>query len=393
LLTKSDITVKNVKPKDSKIDSDSHAMLKNQEMCGLSNKKILLVTHQLEFTGSEHSLLRMCRVLLSKGALVDVWSYSDGGFRKEINKLGINVRIVDPKSFSIPEIQKQIQEYDLAISNTALTYSFIVAAQNITRTVWYIREAQNLPLMFSGNKGLLETLLDAKNIYCVSEYARDFIAANYNKRVRVLHNCVEDEYTKYRTHKTMYKKHKLKFLTLGTIGKRKGYDVLIHGYLGLDRSYREKCEIHFAGRLMPYDWAKRFHEAFLREIEGKEGIFYHGEITDRAVLMRLIDESDVVVIPSRDESCSLVALEGAMMGKPLIVTENVGAKYLINNYLNGWIVKTEDEESLRRAFMEAIDKSDCLEAKGAASRIEYLKTSTYEIFEKNLFEMVKESLQ
>ena len=29
---------------------------------------------------------------------------------------------------------------------------------------------------------------------------------------------------------------------------------------------------------MPYDWAKRFHEPFLKEIEGKRHIL-HGEIT------------------------------------------------------------------------------------------------------------------
>jgi glycosyltransferase involved in cell wall biosynthesis len=105
-----------------------------------------------------------------------------------------------------------------------------------------------------------------------------------------------------------------------------------------------------------------------------------------------MSNSDVVVVPSRDESCSLVALEGAMMGKPLIVTENVGAKYLVND-LNGWVVRTEDEVSLRKAFIEAIDKPELLKAMGKASRIEYLKTSTYEIFEKRFIEMVIDNLQ
>jgi len=355
-------------------------------------KKILLVTHQLEYTGSEHSLLRMCRVIQNHKMRAEVWSYKDGKFKHELEKMGINVSIIGPERFSSLEIQEKIKEYDLAISNTALTYSFIIAFQGIVRTIWYIREAQNLPLMLPGNNGLLKALINANNIYCVSEYARDFILANYNKNVRVLHNCVDDEYKNYISDSDSSKGKKVKFLTLGTIERRKGYDILVQAYLGLDKVFKEKSEIHFAGRIMPYDWAKRFHEPFLKEIEGKEGIFYHGEITDRSILLRLMSNSDVVVVPSRDESCSLVALEGAMMGKPLIVTENVGAKYLVND-LNGWVVRTEDEVSLRKAFIEAIDKPELLKAMGKASRIEYLKTSTYEIFEKRFIEMVIDNLQ
>lgn len=365
---------------------------KKDDLSIINNRRILIVTHQLEYTGSEHSLLRMCQVLQSQDVSVDVWSYSDGGFRKKLDNIGIGVEIVDPRSFLSLEMQERIKEYDLTISNTALTYSFIVASQNLVRTIWYIREAQNLPLMLPGNKGLLKCLLNAKNIYCVSEYAQDFIVANYNKQVRVLHNCVEDEFQKLNISKNINKGNTIKFLTLGTIEKRKGYDVLLHAYLGLEKSYRDKSEIHFAGRLMPFEWAKRFHEPFLSEIENKEGIYYHGEITDRNVILRLIDEADVIVIPSRDESCSLVALEGAMMGKPLIVTENVGAKYLVND-LNGWIVKTGDKESLRKVFKEIIDNPKRLKGMGVASRVGYLKTSTYEIFGKNFIEMIKENLQ
>lgn len=37
---------------------------------------------------------------------------------------------------------------------------------------------------------------------------------------------------------------------------------------------------------------------------------------------------------SRDEACSLIVLEGALISKLLIVTENVGA--------NIWLIRTKD---------------------------------------------------
>ena len=76
------------------------------------------------------------------------------------------------------------------------------------------------------------------------------------------------------------------------------------------------------------------------------------------------------MIPSLDESCSLVVLEGAMMGKPLVVSENVGAKYLVDES-NGWIVKTGDIESLIEAFTSIIKNPSQLSSMGKASRKKY----------------------
>ena len=79
---------------------------------------------------------------------------------------------------------------------------------------------------------------------------------------------------------------------------------------------------------------------------------------------------DVVVVASRDESCSLVALEGAMLSKPLIVTENVGAKYMVSEE-NGMVVKTADVNDLMTAMMQMIDRKSELAKMGAASRKMY----------------------
>ncbi|WP_139025413.1 glycosyltransferase family 4 protein [Acetonema longum] len=56
---------------------------------------------------------------------------------------------------------------------------------------------------------------------------------------------------------------------------------------------------------------------------------------------------DAFVIVSRDESCSLVALEWAMMGTPLIVSGNVGAD-------NGWVVETGTHKSLLKQFLDRL---------------------------------------
>ena len=49
-------------------------------------KKILLTTHELTYTGSPHSLLRIAKVLKKNNFYVEVWSLRDGDFKNEFQK-------------------------------------------------------------------------------------------------------------------------------------------------------------------------------------------------------------------------------------------------------------------------------------------------------------------
>ena len=48
-----------------------------------------------------------------------------------------------------------------------------------------------------------------------------------------------------------------------------------------------------------------------------------------------------------------------MMAKPLIVTDHVGAKYMVTEY-NGIIVESDNADSLKNALMNMIDNKDVL---------------------------------
>ncbi|EOJ2092201.1 glycosyltransferase family 4 protein, partial [Campylobacter jejuni] len=185
------------------------------------------------------------------------------------------------------------------------------------------------------------------------------------------------------------KSDKLKFLALGTIEKRKGYDVLLQAFIDLPVDIRDQCELHFAGRF--WEGAKDFFPKILSLAKKFPNIFYHGELRDRKKIHSLIFQCNVMVVPSRDESCSLVALEGAMMSKPLILTENIGAKYILDEN-SGWLVKTGSVDSLKNAFIQAYKNKNKLDAMGANSRNNYLQTSTYEIYEKNILKMVRDEI-
>lgn len=352
-------------------------------------KRILIVVPELTFTGSLFSSKRICKVLIEAGYEVNVWSLQKGKFEKEFRKLGILPKIIDKNDiYENKSLIGDLNGYDLLISNTINTYAIADLAKNIIPTIWYIREAQNLPWQFFRTDiRKYYALLRAENLYVVSEYARDFIKESYFLDCRVLHNCVEDESKLY---ELVERKHEnIRFLALGTLEARKDFDVYIKAYLSLSYKEKEECEIHFAGNSI--DCAKGYYNSLLKLIENEKGICYHGEIQERKELLQLIKDSDVIVVPSKDESCSLVVLEAAMMSKPLIISENIGAKYMVSSD-NGWIFETGNIEELTNVYRDVLNKRQWLHKMGQISRKKYLKMADYETYRKNILKMVSDNL-
>lgn len=354
------------------------------EIKAISQKQtILLVSHEMTYTGACHSLLRICKILKDKYNLV-VWTKRHGAFEKEFFKLGINVIYINDLNSMI----KSAKTYDLAICNTLLTDYVYDKLKNKVPTIWYIREAKNIKRFIeqkSASKNILES---AKNIYCVSEYAKNFITQNYNKNVKIVHNATEDYNDNYA--KTYLKNGKLRILLLGTFNPRKAYDIVLKALKLLPDELFKKVDVTIAGALLKS--CKFFYQPILNEIHNIKNINYIGEITDLNTKIDLYRNTDLVIVPSRDESCSLVVLEALMMNCPVIVSENVGAKYLIDNSL-GWIFKTNDYNELSDILIHILNNTDVLDKMGKNARQKYLETSTMGIYRTNILNMIEDNIR
>lgn len=353
----------------------------------LKGKRILLYTQELTYTGSPHSLLRIARAIKREGAYVEVWSRENGNFKKEFEKEKIPVFIYENPFLSTGKCAKLISTFDLAISNTVLTEKFYMCAKDIIPTIWYIREATNLPDICVGNATRENALKSAERLYCVSEYAANFIKTHYNSSVVVVHNCVEDYFTDGDTNIVI---DEVNIMAMGTINYRKAFDIFINAYYALPETYRGKLHLYFAGRLL--DDCKDFWEPIMEKIEGNPQISYLGEISDTKEKIDIMKKMNVFCIVSRDESCSLVTLEAAMLGKPIIVSENVGAKYIVSDN-NGWIVETGNENALTEVYKQIVEHPEKLEVMGKNSREAYLSKATIEIYNKNIVKMVLQCLE
>lgn len=346
-------------------------------------KKTLFVIHELSYSGAPHCMLEMCKIARELGYDVTTWSTKDGPLRSKFNASGFAVRIVPYNEIHSPEIVSLIKSFDLAVCNTFGTDAFALACCKYIPTVWYIHEAA-IPHFTKNNMRRLDWLENSKDLACVSEYAAEIIRTYTKHDVAVVRNCTEDVADDY-LKTTPGSTEKVRFIQLGYIQEIKGYDVLLEAFRQLPTEYRARAELFFAGRNIPQ--TSDYGERIIREAEETDHVTYLGELTATDALKKLA-EMDVVVVASRSESCSMVALEGAMLSKPLIVTEDVGAKYMVHSD-NGIVVKTGDADSLKDAIMKMIDQKDRLKEMGERSRAYYEEMANMDTYRKELGELFK----
>lgn len=344
---------------------------------------ILFITPELTYTGTPRSLLRMCRVAVQLGYHAVVWSAKNGPFIEEYEKNNIEVKIVSENELERKPTINAIKKFDMAICNTIATDRYARICSCYVPTVWYIREATNLPDFIRNNPLRDYIFRHSKNIYCVSDYAADALKKFTKNKVRVIKNCVEDE-AYMATDYVPGADEKIRFVQFGTMEYRKGYDVLLAAYQKMPLSYRRKSELYFAGGFI--NSGTPFCSYLFSKMQNEPNVHYLGVIKGEDRKIEVLSSMDVIVVASRDESCSLVALEGAMLSKPLIVTENVGAKYMVNDK-NGFIVKTADVDSLMSAMMALIDNKENLAEMGKVSRSNYERFASMASYTEDMKEL------
>ena len=330
------------------------------------HNKILFISHEMNYTGAPRSLLRMCKVAKTLGYAPTVWTMCAGPFEKEYAAEGLEVETVAAEETDDPRRLKSISGFDMAVCNTVITARFARACCQRVPTVWYIREAGNMGEILKNSPAETAFILrNSRDIVCTSEYSAKAIRPYISHPVRVIHNCVEDEALLAEPH-APGSGTKVRFIQPGTLEERKGCDVLLSAFEALPPELRRRAELVLAGPGADTDFGREM----LSRAGSIPGVRYMGVITDARERIRTLSRMDVVVLASRDEAGSLVPLEGAMLGKPLIVTKNIGTKYIVGAE-NGFVTVPGDPASLMRAMARCIEEPERLAPMGFASRRRY----------------------
>jgi glycosyltransferase involved in cell wall biosynthesis len=108
-------------------------------------------------------------------------------------------------------------------------------------------------------------------------------------------------------------------------------------------------------------------EQWLHGVNDRGYVKWIGRVSFEEIL-RLLDNSDVVVLPSYREGLARALTEASAKGKPIITTDVPGCREVVVNGVNGFLVPLKDVDALADAMMKFIHYPALIESMGQASR-------------------------
>lgn len=203
-----------------------------------------------------------------------------------------------------------------------------------------------------GNPGLMQKLTSVLYKKGLRKAQKVFFQNTENRDFMVDHGIVRNKYdllpgsgvNLQKFHLLDYPNQEvLDFVFISRVMKEKGIDEFLEAAEYIRKKY-SYTRFHVCG------YCEQEYEKKLKEMEKKDIIIYHGKIDD---VLSMHAESSCTVHPSfYPEGMSNVLLESCACGRPIITTNRPGCREIVENEINGYIVREKDTFDL----IEKIEK-------------------------------------
>lgn len=198
----------------------------------------------------------------------------------------------------------------------------------------------------------------AKIVFCVSDRAYMSLVKNGVSSQKIFANHLGVDLSRFTVSEEKKITDEFHVLQAGGVVLRKGVLSLLHAF----KKLRGRGHfLHFAGGGLETSGIKKHVE----KLSG-DNVIYHGAL-NFAHLLDLYRSSDVCVLASVADGFGMVVPQAMSCGKPVIVTENVGARSLIRDGVNGFVVKPGDAQELSERLQLLRDDRQLREEMGAAA--------------------------
>ncbi|KOX92732.1 group 1 glycosyl transferase [Haloarcula rubripromontorii] len=175
------------------------------------------------------------------------------------------------------------------------------------------------------------TLKAADRVVVVHEEAREVYADFVDEsKLRTIPLGVDPDFFNY-----SQPADSKELVAIGSLRERKGYDILFEA---LDRIRQEYPDVHlnvFGDGPLEDD----LHEQ-VKRLDLERNVTFHGYV-DQSIVREHLSRARVFIHPSRSESFSLVRLEAMSTGCPVVVTDISGAREMVRDGEEGFVVPIE----------------------------------------------------
>ena len=169
--------------------------------------------------------------------------------------------------------------------------------------------------------------------------------------------------------------------------KVKGHDILLDAVEELGTEISDKIEFLIIGENVDNEYGKWIE----KRVENIKNIHRINKST-RIEMLRYYQTIDVLIIPSREETMSIVATESMMFGKVCIISDTSGMANYVENYSNGLIFSSGNSKELSERILWCVNNSKMLKKIGKAARKVYKENFSMDVFGQNLEKIIMQEV-
>lgn len=348
-------------------------------------KKILFIIHEASATGAPFVINNLlensaskeyeCFVLCIYGGKIEnnlklnsqIGILYDKTIKNSIYKKLIR-KLIKPKHNFFKKIEEEFFDLIYINSLAALTRLPSLDFLKNNKAILHIHEGTVLIENLNIEKLLSSNMKYFSRIIFVSDFVKNAIVSKYDIGLTKFQTVspVNRNLNNFKSDTSVLDLPKNSFVVCssGSMNYTKGVDVFLQ---------IAKCVVHKAKLERPiyFVWVGRDGNADIRnhffyDIKKMELDSNVIVIPNTDAVINYFCESDVFLLSSREESFSMVAMENAMLGNPVVCFDKGnGANEFINNE-NGYVVPYLDIEAASNAILEMYNDSELLKKKSEA---------------------------
>ncbi len=362
-----------------------------------SDIDVMLVSHDLSLSGAPIILKSLTSYLSSqKNFFMSLFSPCSGELLEDYRALGI-LCVVDPLVLQAPNaFRKIIDDHDVIVVNTIVCWQIVLEAKRLGKSVlWLVHEGAFGYELAVHNPGIREAL----NLADIVVFPSNSADERYQKLLRgdnfrVINYGIADCFEANPPTSSMGQgaditsqanSRKLKVLSIGSIERRKGQDVILNSFLAVQSEAAGDIELSFIGRIL--DGA--YYSKIRSESQNSPDIFFLEQLSQAAVLEK-VSEADVIVCASRDETGPIFILEAMMMSKCVISTPVGLIPDFIQEMENGLLFEIDDRAGLSACLKKLLKDRKLASILGSNARKTYVENFKLETYGRRITNCIEE---
>jgi glycosyltransferase involved in cell wall biosynthesis len=323
-------------------------------------KDILFITHELSQTGAPVILQDLVGIILENGDFPVVLSLQDGPLKQKFLEMGVSVIIDESVRQRHWIFERFARNFDLVIVNSLSCYDAIYTLSNsLPPVMWWIHEGSYALSMMMAN--LPYKLGKNIHVFSISDYTTAVLKSAGFSGYQIEH--LSWGVNEFDCSLGSVENELFTFVISGSVESRKGQDIVIEAISKLDLEISRKARFIFVGKPLDDDIFALLCQA-ARENSNIE--YHHGLSRDN--VLQLYQTADCMLIPSRDEPMSLVAVESSILSKPFICSDRTGIAKFVIDYKNGMIFQSGNSDNLADKLAYAVRNKDQMRVMGTFAR-------------------------